>query len=131
MASDPAPPRRRFQFRLRTLMIGVTLLGVGCWYITEQARIVRARQAGRGWFEPKIGIVFDDSKPLPQYFHVLFRNKTFPPSVPWMRRMLGDRAVFVFQFWRMTKWTDPKDLERVRELFPEAAITDTIEADGF
>jgi hypothetical protein len=28
MSSDPAPPHRRFQFRLRTMMIGVTLFCV-------------------------------------------------------------------------------------------------------
>jgi hypothetical protein len=31
-AEPPKPKRRRFQFRLRTLMIGVTLLAVPCAY---------------------------------------------------------------------------------------------------
>jgi hypothetical protein len=30
---DQPPPRRRFQFRLRTLMIGITLLAVVCGYV--------------------------------------------------------------------------------------------------
>ncbi len=44
MADQPSP-RRRFQFRLRTLMIGVTLLAVPCGYIGWQARIVWERKA--------------------------------------------------------------------------------------
>ena len=43
MAAQPSP-RRRFQFRLRTLMIVVTLLAVPCAYIGWQAKIVRAQR---------------------------------------------------------------------------------------
>jgi hypothetical protein len=32
-AEPPKRRRRRFQFRLRTLLIGVTLLGVDCGYV--------------------------------------------------------------------------------------------------
>jgi hypothetical protein len=42
---DQPSPRRRFQFRLRTLLIGVTLLAIPCAYVGWQAKIVRARQA--------------------------------------------------------------------------------------
>src|ERR1700747_2520005 len=37
--------RRRFQFRLRTLLIVVTLLAVPCAYVGWQAKIVREREA--------------------------------------------------------------------------------------
>jgi hypothetical protein len=40
MADQPATPRRHFQFRLRTLMIGVTLLAVPLGYVGWQAKIV-------------------------------------------------------------------------------------------
>jgi hypothetical protein len=43
-ADPPKRKRRRFQFRLRTLMIVVTLLAVPCGYIGWQARIVRERR---------------------------------------------------------------------------------------
>jgi hypothetical protein len=43
MPDQPSP--RRFQFRLRTLLIGVTLLAVPCAYIGWQLKIVRERQA--------------------------------------------------------------------------------------
>jgi hypothetical protein len=35
--------RRRFQFRLRTLMIGVTLLAIACWGAVDRARLIRER----------------------------------------------------------------------------------------
>src|SRR5579859_1426597 len=40
--------RRRFQFSLRTLLIGVALLAVPCAYVAHEARIVAARKA---WLE--------------------------------------------------------------------------------
>jgi hypothetical protein len=36
-------PRRRFQFSLRTLLIGVTLLAVACWVIVDRQRLIRER----------------------------------------------------------------------------------------
>jgi hypothetical protein len=33
----------RFQFRLRTLMIGVTLLAVACWVVVDRQRLIRER----------------------------------------------------------------------------------------
>jgi hypothetical protein len=42
---DQFPFRRRFQFRLRTLMIVVTLLAVACAYVAWQSKIVRERRA--------------------------------------------------------------------------------------
>ncbi len=46
-AEPPKRKRRRFQFRLRTLLIGVTLLAIPCAYIGRQASIVRAQPARR------------------------------------------------------------------------------------
>lgn len=42
---DGAPFRRRFQIRLRTLMIGVMVLSVACAYVAHEARIARGRKA--------------------------------------------------------------------------------------
>jgi hypothetical protein len=36
---EPAPPRRSFQFRLRTLLIGVTLLAIVCGYLAWQRKV--------------------------------------------------------------------------------------------
>jgi hypothetical protein len=42
--ADQRPPRRWFQFRLRTLMIGMTLLAVPCSYVGWQAKIAREQK---------------------------------------------------------------------------------------
>jgi hypothetical protein len=44
-AEPPKRKRRCFQFRLRTLLIGVTLVAVVCGYVAWQAKIVRERRA--------------------------------------------------------------------------------------
>jgi hypothetical protein len=45
-AAEPRKPRRRwFQFRLRTLLIGVMLLSVAAAYVRWQAKIVSERTA--------------------------------------------------------------------------------------
>jgi hypothetical protein len=41
--ADPAPPRRRFQFRLRTLLIVVTLVAAACWVIVDRQRLIGER----------------------------------------------------------------------------------------
>jgi hypothetical protein len=41
--ADPATSRHRFQFRLRTLMIVVTLLAAGCWCVMDRQRLIRER----------------------------------------------------------------------------------------
>jgi hypothetical protein len=44
--AEPAKPRRRWhQFRLRTLLIGVALIGTACGYVAHEWRIVAARKA--------------------------------------------------------------------------------------
>jgi hypothetical protein len=35
--------RRWFQFSLRTLLVGVTLLAVGCWVVVDRQRLIRER----------------------------------------------------------------------------------------
>jgi hypothetical protein len=41
--ADQRPPRRRFQFRLRTLMLLVTLAAVACWGVMDRQRLIRER----------------------------------------------------------------------------------------
>jgi hypothetical protein len=41
----PSSPLRRFQFRLRTLLIVVTVLSAVCGYLGWQAKIVQERKA--------------------------------------------------------------------------------------
>ena len=44
---DQPPPRRRFQFRLRTLLIVVTVFAMPLGYVEWEAKIVRASFAMR------------------------------------------------------------------------------------
>jgi hypothetical protein len=48
MIADPTSPRRRFQFRLRTLMIGVTLLAIALavplgWWCVHEVQIAQEK----------------------------------------------------------------------------------------
>jgi hypothetical protein len=104
-AEPPKRKRRWFQFRLRTLMIVVTLLATVCAYVSWQMRIVRERQAEvNREVEGRIIGTDDVEKDNP---------------VPWIRRLLGDQCVLLI--W-MPLGTDPAELDRLRALFPEALV---------
>ena len=74
MASQPSP-RRRFQFRLRTLMIVVTLLALLCAYVGWQESIIRNRIA---LAQPQNGVVVAVGW--------LLNSPRHPVSVPLARR---------------------------------------------
>jgi hypothetical protein len=103
--AEPSKPRRRFQFRLRTLMIVVvTLLVIALGYVAYEWQFVHARRAWREahpfWMIP----AFDR---LPQ-------NAKQPP---WIRRWLGDGT---FPIVLIASESERKDAEY---LFPEAKIS--------
>jgi hypothetical protein len=102
--NDKPSPRRRFQFRLRTLMIAVTLLAVPCAYVGRQVKIVRER---RTWLEDLRTGYWTGS----QY------DKSKSPSV--LRRWLGDRAVERVYLRDIS----PAQLEEIKWLFPEAKVS--------
>jgi hypothetical protein len=105
MANQPAP-RRRFQFHQRSLIIGVTLLAVACWYVGWQAKIVRDRKSelNRAVNMRLIGIDGGDQA----------------KAIPWMRRLLGDVSVNSIS---MPPDTAADELDRLRALFPESTVT--------
>jgi hypothetical protein len=95
---------RRFQFRLRTLMIVVTLLAVPCAYVGWQAKVVRERLAIRE--NPK---VWEPYK----------LESDWSPEISWIRHLLGDRGcIFLITDDNATG----SELERFRAAFPEAKI---------
>jgi hypothetical protein len=103
---QPAAPkrRRRFQFRLRTLFVLVTMAAVACGYVAHEYRIVRERTA----------MVYSG--------HWTDSARCYPSSagkIPWLRVMLGDRA---YSDITISQRTPEKDLEQYKALFPEAAI---------
>jgi hypothetical protein len=98
MADQPSP--RRFQFRLRTLMIVVTRLAVPCAYVGWQAKIVRERTAFR-----------DD--------HCRFSWVGDYDEIPWLRRCLGDEPYEILAI----PLDSSKDLrDQAASLFPDARI---------
>ena len=70
-------PRPRFQFRLRTLFVVVTLFAIPCAYVGWQAKIARARKA------------FIES---PAVMDATVDPRAEPPL---LRKMLGDKSYMV------------------------------------
>lgn len=97
----------RFQFRLRTLLIGVALLSVPLAYLAHEYRIVAEREAWAKLHDTPtdmtIGIGYDG-------------NQEDGPGP--IRRLLGDEARFALTL------VDPQpgDVQTARRLFPEAHI---------
>ncbi len=109
---DQFSPRRRFQFRLRTLMIVVTLLALPCGYVGWQAKIVRERKVLR---ETVIGsfVTAEDFSKMVQ--GGAFKLETLP-HVSWLRRLLGDEAIVTISVFKVD------DVDAVRVAFPEAEV---------
>src|SRR5947209_6427236 len=76
------PMKLRFQFRLRTLMIAVTLLSIPCAYLGWQAAIVRHR----AWVLNN----YNGSRKPPAVIPV--DHWARQESLPWIRRVLGDHT---------------------------------------
>jgi hypothetical protein len=108
---DQPSPRRRFQFSLRTLLIGVTVIAVACAYIGWEAKIVRERDAA-----------------LAASLQVrLATGRREPPTdISWMRRLLGDRQYAEF----VLEDNAPDELVAMLRLsFPEATVCRVTEWD--
>ena len=108
---DQPSPRRRFQFRLRTLLIGVAIFCVVVGYVGGQASIVRERRAlldsikaDGGSYEMRI--YYNEANPP-------------PPPPPWLRRILGDEAV---GWLLVSPATDEETMARIHRLFPDTHI---------
>src|SRR6516225_11601987 len=104
---SPRCPR----FRLRTLMIVVTLFAViPCGYVEWQAKIVKDRVAAVNEIRG-IGGMIVGAEGLP-------RSALVPGvdySIPFLRRWLGDHAVFLIIYKRGI--TDD-EIRRLRNIFP-------------
>ena len=103
----------RFQFRLRTLMVGVTLLAVACAYVGWQARIVSERNALRDRIE-KMGAEFTYAAGPDSIWINLERN-----PMPWPRNWLGDKRVGGIA---IPAAFSKEDISLIRRVFPEAYL---------
>ena len=102
--AEPGKPRRRwFQFRLRTLLVGVTLLAIPCAYVAHEYRIVAARKS---WMaqHPQGG------------YDVFGVGRSTEPTLSLVRRLLGDEPQ------EHLVVTTLGDEASARDLFPEAGI---------
>ncbi len=96
-------PHRRFQFRLRTLLIVVTLLAIPFAYVGRQAEIVSERK-----------VMLDDARITP-YLMTPGQNR-----LSQVRLWLGDVDCFAIYADQIVS---DADLERYRAAFPEAQVT--------
>jgi hypothetical protein len=105
MTEEPSP-RHRFQFSLRTLMMGVTLFCIAASvYVCWQSKIVRTRRAELTRVVAMrclVGIDDNDDR-----------------VIPWIRRVLGDKNVASIKL--PVEW-DAAELDRLSVLFPEAKV---------
>jgi hypothetical protein len=103
ITAEPAKPRGRwFQFRLRTLLIAVVLIGSACGYVAHEARIVRERNA-------LLSEIARLSCPTIDSF-----DDHASPS--WIRRMLSDVNMPVFMIPKNT------DREAVRQALEDGRL---------
>jgi hypothetical protein len=93
--------RRWFQFSLRSLTIGVTLLAPVSAYVARQHAFVHDRQQ------------FLEDGPTG------YDTSDEASGIPWIRRLLGDQAIGEI---RLQPETDKAERQRVAALFPEAEI---------
>jgi hypothetical protein len=102
-ADPPKRNRRRFQFSLRSLMIGVTLLALLSGYVVRLRAFVEERQR-----------FLDAAREQP-----IFATPDEISDVPWIRRLLGDRPVLAIG---LDADADRAERQRAASLFPEACI---------
>jgi hypothetical protein len=110
-ADLPKRERSRFQFRLRTLLIGITLLAIPCAYVGWQAKIVRDRKSIARWIEDHNGELSDNFAGSSQ--------KPYRPHVSWLRGILGDESAALILL-PMSVSDDEK--QQIENAFPEAEI---------
>jgi hypothetical protein len=99
---------RRFQFRLRTLLIAVAACAVACAYVGWQAKIVRERRAMR----LEINLT-----------HKGFVDEVLPGDtghdIPWIRTLLGDQSIRDVE---LRSEVSKEYRRQVRAMFPEARV---------
>ena len=116
IAATPKRKRRWFQFSLRALLIGVTLLAAVCGYVGWQAKIVYRRQSRMAtllkshpaWFAEKC-----------EDCHLDYDRSDDEVKISLIRRWLGDRP---YRAFCLSSKTSPEEEEQIRDLFPEATI---------
>jgi len=103
--------RARFQFRLRTLMIAVTLLAlIPCGYVGWRAKIVRERK-----------LMLDKVVSLGGGYAALVNGRSIGNGPSQIDRLLGDEPIVEISF---SKSNVGDRFAGLRAAFPEASIDD-------
>jgi hypothetical protein len=116
---------RAFQFRLRTLLIVITLLAVPWAYVGWQARIVRQRKAMMSELNGTGASVYLTSEIAHiqgANFGIDIGDRTIRPPYPTasgLRELLGDDFVLGIV---LSQQTPPVTVSRIRATFPEAMV---------
>jgi hypothetical protein len=105
-ADLPKRKRRWFQFSLRTLLIGVTVLAALCAYVVHEAKIVSDRWATWRRINDEGG-------------NVISADGTIPNGPNWIRLALHDRPV---KWIYAPVFATDEEIKQFREMFPEAEI---------
>ena len=100
--------KSRFQFRLRTLLIGVTLLAVLCGYLAHEAKIVRERK--RVYYKLR-----------DRGFEALRGPDSIPYGPNWIRLALGDAPIEAI---RAPALATDAEIREMRKAFPEARMNE-------
>jgi hypothetical protein len=103
-AMSETPKRRWHQFRLRTLMIAVTLLAVPCAYVGHQLKWNSDRHEVRSRY---------------QLLRVENNDGTVGPHAPWPLGWLGEWG---FHEVNVPESTPESEIERLKAIFPEAQV---------
>jgi hypothetical protein len=112
----------RFQFRLRTLFVVVTVVAVVCGYASRVVRIVNERAAtieSLSHHEEVTSVSVGYGETI-RFDRWEIRIDTYRSSrLPWIRRVLGDRFVQLAGYY---EGVPNEELSRVMSAFPEARI---------
>ena len=105
---DQPSPRRRFQFRLRTLLLVVTLFAIPLGYVGSQAKIVRERIA-----------LSTHNDNVYMFLAYNVSEARGPSPIPWLRLQLGDRQYVEIE---LESGVSDSTVGRYRVAFPEADV---------
>ncbi len=113
-----SPQKRRwYQFRLRTLMIGVTLLAVVCGYVGWRTRSIRERRSLVDRLAAAGCAVSIAGFEKPEY-----APRGWQPTTTWFSRLLGDLEVCEISSFPGRDFTKA-EREEIRRVFPELRFT--------
>jgi hypothetical protein len=117
MATNFLCRRLRLRFSIRALLVVVTLVGTGCYYVASQANIVWQRKAMMQKITRDGGEVGGCS------FGGVAVILGLDKQIPWFRRELGD--VYVDQIVLHRSLNDRpngEEFDELKRIFPEAFV---------